>query len=152
MILMRLLEIFQDFTPVTKGAGQFGKYEQTFKIVPKKTRPTLALEDLQNYVQQLQQRFPNRNFYLRHTHVAGKEYYVITRKCYALGQDGKQHRVWDRVPIYVDLTEQKFYIAQSYLKTRPKLVNFIVMRTLGALGISQSRYARREYQEATSHV
>jgi hypothetical protein len=141
---MILLEIFKDIQITLKGSGQFGRYPQTFKIVPKKTRQTLTLEDLQEYVANLQQRYPNRNFYLRHTHVAGREYYVITRKCYALGQDGKNHRVWDRVPIYIDLAEQKFYISKHYAETRPKLANFIIMKTLGALGISQSRYAGRE--------
>jgi len=46
------------------------------------------------------------------------------------------------MPIFFDLEEQRFYVADIFLKKVPKLVNYIIMRTLGKLGISQSKYIR----------
>jgi len=52
----------------------------------------------------------------------------------------KRKRIKDRVPIYFDLEAQRFYVPHTYVETQPKLVNYICMVTLGALGVSQSRY------------
>ena len=137
---MKLLQIFKDFQIEIKGRSNI--YEAIFRVIPKENPKHLTLNDLKKYIQNLQKRYPNSNFYLRHTHVKGKEYYVITRKSYYIGKDGKKHRVRDRVPIYVDLKTQTFYVPASYVKNRRKLVNYICMVTLGSLGISQSKYVR----------
>jgi hypothetical protein len=79
------------------------------------------------YVNSLQQRYPNHNFYLRRW----RNYHIITRK-------GKY--VKGRVSIYIDLEKQAFYIPKSYLQKNPKLANYIIMVTLGALGVSQSKH------------
>ena len=57
-------------------------------------------------------------------------------------EDGKRVRVRDRIPIYVDLERQEFYVPQSYLRRRKKLANYIIMRTLGTLGVSRMRYIK----------
>lgn len=142
---MKLLEVFRDFEVVVRGGSQYGKYPAYFKVVPRENPRRLTVEDLRKYVEGLQKRYPNRNFYLRRTSVRGKEFYCITRKSYRVGEDGRRHRVRDRVPIYVDLEEQKFYVPRSYVERQPKLTNYIVMVTLGALGVSQSKYMGTAY-------
>jgi len=137
---MKLLQVFKDFQIEVKGLSN--RYDAIFRVLPKKNPKHLTLKDLERHIQNLQRRYPDRNFYLRHTHVRGKEFYVITRKCYYIGKDGKRHRAYDRVPIYIDLKNQTFYVPASYVKKRRKLVNYICMITLGSLGISQSKYVR----------
>mgnify|MGYP000011619538 CR=1 FL=1 len=46
----------------------------------------------------------------------------------------------DAVPIYFDLESQKIYVPKTYVERKPKLVNYILMRTLGALGVARTRY------------
>jgi len=136
---MKLLEVFKDFQIQIRGMSN--RYKATFKVVPKPNPKHVTLEDLQNYIKRLQEKYPERNFYLRKTRVKGKEYYVITRKCYYIGKDGKRHRAYDRVPIYVDLENQKFYVPKSYVEKSRRLTNYICMVTLGSLGVSQSKFA-----------
>jgi len=139
---MRLLEVFKDFKVTLRGKGQFGRYDQLFTVEPKTEPKHLTLEDLQNYVKNLQERYPNHQFYLRRTTHKGKTYYVITRKSYRKLPNGKKKRVRDRIPIYIDLENQKFYIPQTYVKRKPRLTNYIIFRTLGALGISTVKYEK----------
>ena len=137
-----MLEVFKDFEVVVRGKCNYGRYEAEFVIEPKTNPKTVTLKDLESYVERLRQRYPDKNFYLRRTHVKGRLFYVITRKSYVTLPNGKRKRVRDRVPIYVDLESQRFYVPASYVKKQRRLVNYIVMRTLGALGVSTSRYLR----------
>jgi len=52
--------------------------------------------------------------------------------------EGKKKR--DYITILFDLENQKIFIPHSFLKRRRKLMFYLLMRTLGALGISQSKY------------
>jgi len=136
---MKLLEVFKDFQVIVNGKGRFGAYDQTFRVEPKENHEPLTIDRLREYVRKMRERYPEREFKLATRTVNGKKYYIITRKSYKK-ENGKIHRVWDRVPIYFDLEEQKAYVPEFYVRTRPKLVNYICMVTLGALGLSQSRY------------
>lgn len=137
---MRLVEIFTEYVPVVNGKGQMGRYDQKFIIEKKPNPKILTVEDLENYVRNLQRRYPRNQFYLRKTKYMDKTFYVITRKSYIKTEDGRRKWVKERIPIYFDLENQKFYVPESYLKRMPKLANYIIMVTLGALGISQSKY------------
>jgi hypothetical protein len=139
---MELLEVFKDFQIIVEGKGFFCRYTQTFKVEPKEDHDQLTIDKLKDYVRDMQKRYPEKEFKLATRTVNGKKYYIITRKSYEKDDNGKIHRVWKRVPIYFDLEEQKAYVPKYYVRTRPKLVNYICMVTLGALGLSQSKYVR----------
>jgi len=137
---MQLLEVFKDFKVIIEGASQHGRYRALFEVIPKNNQSPITVEALSKYVERLQQKHPDRNFYLRHTRVGGREFYVITRKCYVTLPDGTRKRVYDRVPIYFDLQNQKIYVPKSYVEKQKKLVNYIIFRTLGGLGVSRVIY------------
>jgi len=124
---MQLVELFEEYTPTVRGKAQNSRYLAIYKIVKKANPKIVTEQDLEEYVTSLQQRYPNHNFYLRRY----RNLYVITRR-------GKW--IKDRVSIYVDLEKQAFYVPKSYIEKNPKLANYIIMVTLGALGVSQSKH------------
>jgi len=48
----------------------------------------------------------------------------------------------DAIPIYFDLQNQRIYVPKTYMDKKPKLANYILMRTLGALGLTKTRYKK----------
>jgi len=130
---MRLLEVFKDFEVTVRGWSNKPQYTTRYRIVPREDFDPLTLEDLEDYIESLQKRFPDRGFYLRKY----KNFRVITQK-------GSYHKK-DAVPIYVDLKEQRFYVPSSYLRRNRCLVNYICMVTLGSLGITKREYMGRVY-------
>ena len=124
---MQLVELFKDYTPIVRGKALNSRYEAVYRIERKANPKTVTEEDLIKYVNSLQQRYPNHNFYLRRW----RNYHIITRK-------GKY--VKDRVSIYIDLEKQAFYVPKHCIEKNPKLANYIIMVTLGALGVSQSKH------------
>jgi hypothetical protein len=124
---VQLIELFKEYIPTVRGKALNSRYEAVYRVEKKPNPKTVTEDDLVKYVNSLQQRYPNHNFYLRRW----RNYHIITRK-------GKY--VKDRVSIYIDLQKQTFYIPKSYLEKNPKLANYIIMVTLGALGVSQSKY------------
>jgi len=180
--MVTLKEVFRDFEVIVKGRGHKGKYEQLFKVEPKRDPNTITLDDLRAYVESLKQKYPNRGFKLRkyrnlhvidqdicpQEHYQEKEHIVramgfektrlertqlinameryITLKVIENLKERlkelRKNRKKDRIPLYFDLSKQKVYVPKSYvLKNRP-LVNYICMRTLGTLGMAQSKYQR----------
>ncbi|MEM2529109.1 MAG: hypothetical protein QXG40_06900 [Ignisphaera sp.] len=135
---MKLMEVFKDFEVRLRGKSFHSKYDAEYIVEPKPNPKTVTIEDLQKYIEGLQRRYPDKNFYLGRR----GELYVITRKKRMKMADGTIKYVTDRVPIYVDLKEQKFYVPQYYVKRRYKLTCYIIMRTLGTLGVSRVRYAK----------
>ena len=140
--VVRLLEIFRDFKIYIRGSSNRGYYTALYEVVRREDARVVTVEDLREYIRKLQERYPDRNFMLKKVKVKGKEYYVITRKSYYIDSEGRKRIVYDRVPIYFDLENQKFYVPKSYLKIKPKLVKYIVMRVLGALGVARVKYVK----------
>jgi len=126
---LQLVEIFEEYTPVIKGGSQYGRYQANY-IIAKKKNPKIITESvLQEYLEKLKLKYGSEHFYIRKVIWKNKVLFVLDK----LGNG--------RVPIYFDITNQKFYIDKKYLETQPKLTNYIIMVTLGSLGISQSKYA-----------
>jgi len=123
---MKLLQVFKDFKIIVKGKGFHGRCPQTFEVIPKTEPKQITKEDLENYVQDLAKRYPKKGFKLKKE---GK-YHIITQEA------------TPKIPIYIDLENQTFYVPESYVKNKPKLVNYICMRTLGTLGITTTKYIR----------
>lgn len=140
----RLVEIFTEHKPIVKGKSQRGRYEALYEVIPKPPsfRRRVTLQSVKEYVENLQQRYPEKEFKLYRVKIEGKEYVVITRKAHWKDYLGRRHEVTDRASIYVDLEEQRFYVPFSLLKRRRKMVNYAILRTLGALGVSTVRYLR----------
>jgi len=132
---IRLLEPFKDFDLILRGRGYHSKYQQLFKAVLKPSRPAITLQDLQQYVEELQARYPARGFTLKHKVVDGCEYWVLTQE----GVRGKK----DAISIYFDLANQKIMIPAFYWRNRRKLARFILHRVMGRFGWIETKYVRQ---------
>lgn len=132
---LKLLEPFKDFEIELKGRGFHSRYEQLFRAVPRPSRPTITLQDLQQYVEELQRRYPERCFMLRHEVVDGREYWVLTQQ----GVGKKK----DAISIYFDLASQKIMIPAFYWRNRRKLARFILHRIMGRFGWIETKYVKQ---------
>ena len=130
---MQLVEIFEEHTPIVKGGSQYGRYAADFIIEKRTDPPKLTETDLSTYVEKLKHKYPNEGFYLRKTTWKGRTLHIIAKR--------KKRHVQGRIPLYFDLKNQKFYVDKRDLQKNEKLANYIIMVTLGSLGISQSKYA-----------
>lgn len=138
----KLVKLFDEYKNIyVRGKSARGRYDAVF-TVHKKTNAYVSLEDLREYVKNLQQKYPEQGFELKIATVGKKKFYVITKRSYKL-VDGKVEIVRDRVPIYIDLENQEFYVPKSYLEHRKKLSHYIIMRTLGTLGVAHVKYRSR---------
>jgi len=138
----KLVEIFKEHKPIIRGKSNRGKYTALYEVIPKPPafRPKVTMQNVKEYVENLKQRYPEKDFRYYKVKIEGKDFMVITRKAHWTDSQGRRHEVTDRASIYVDLKEQRFYVPYSTLRRRKKLVNYIIMRTLGALGVSTVRY------------
>jgi len=134
---MKLLEVFKDFQVKVRGRGQFGRYNQLFIVEPKDKWEPITKEALEGYVENLNKRYPNEGFRLRKY-----KQYVVLDKPSRRWKGGRLVKVKDRVPIYFDLKNQKFYVPKWYVEKRTRLTNFIIMVTLGALGVTRVKYLK----------
>jgi len=139
---MRLLNVFRDIHVLIRGKSQMGRYDATYELVRREDAKRVTLEDLERYVENLKQRFPERGFKLRKVKYKGRIYWVIDQDRYIRVGRRKKKVKKDRVPIYFDLDAQEVYIPAYYWKTNQRLAGYILMRTLGALGISTVKYVR----------
>lgn len=137
---MRLLQVFKDFEVRLVGKSCRSRYDAEYKLEPKPNPKKVTLDDVKAYVEDLQKRYPEKNFYLGFKTINGKTYCIITRKKRIRTREGLVKYVSDRIPIYIDLEEQKFYVPQRYVKKQYKLTCYILMRTLGKLGVARVKY------------
>jgi len=128
-----LIEIFKDHTPTVKGKSNRGQYEAEYIVTKRSDAKRVELQDLIDYVARLNEKYPEEFFYIK---AMRRVQDFGDKKLYMLTKENEEKRV----PIIFDLEEQRFYIRRQDLETNPQLANYIIMRTLGALGVSQSRY------------
>jgi len=139
---MRLIRIFDDYNDITiLGKSNHSRYDALYRVV-RKPDARVTLEELQQYVRSLQQRYPDKNFMLKEVKMDGRRFYVITKKSYMRTPDGRKKIIKDRIPIYIDVENQEFYIPESYVRYSRKLANYVIMRVLGALGVAKVKYVR----------
>jgi hypothetical protein len=129
---LELVEVFKDFEieVLSRLSVNYssGSYTRLYKILPKKDNKIITLEDLKKVVKRLSEKYPSESFSL----IKKKNYYVITKKA--------ENPKFKNVPIYFDLKNQKIYVEKEHVEKERKLTNYILMRTLGALGIIQNKY------------
>lgn len=139
---MRLLEVFKEFDILLRGKSNFGRYEGTYLLVKKSNPKRVTEQDLAQYVARLQQKFPERNFQLKTRKYRGKVYYIVDQDIWVRQRRRRKKRKKDRVPIFFDVEEQKVYVPKSFVDRNKRLVGYILMRTLGSLGISTVKWVR----------
>lgn len=138
---LNLVEIFKEhrvfitveYQSVGKGGKVYGYRRNLWEVLPKKKPSIVTLESLQNYVAKLNEAHPQDGFYLEERKIGRRKFIVLT----------KRNPTPERpsVPIYFDLENQRFYIERESLNNL-KLTNYIIMVTLGSLGVSQSKYVK----------
>lgn len=133
---INLLEIFKDIRIEFEGSSGFGRYRALYRLERRANHTPVTERDLALYVANLRKRYPDKRFKLSVVYVNGRMYHVITKD--RKDQSGRVQR--DRIPIYVDLEEQKFYVPKSYYTKMPRLASYIIHRTLGSLGVARQIY------------
>ena len=81
--------------------------------------------------------------YLQHLKSLPLEYFL--KHLYVINQDGNPDiKAWHkgRVPIYFDLQARKVYVEAEIAEKEPRLVSYILMRTLGALGLTTVKHEK----------
>ena len=142
VINMKLLEVFKDFDVLIRGKSNFGRYDGMYLLVKKGTEKKITVEDLKKYIQRLQQKYPERGFQLKIRKYKGKVYHIVDQDIYVRQRGRKKKRKKDRVPIFFDLEEQRVFVPKSFWEHNKRLVGYLLMRTLGALGISTVKWVR----------
>jgi len=127
---IRLVEVFKDWTPqvVSKVKGNVYRY-MLYKIRGhKKVTP----RKLKKYVEYLKKKNPSEPFALKRVVIGKKPLFVITK-------DGVG--TLPCVEIFIDTKRQRFYVKKEDVENNERLTSYVVMRCLGSLQVSQSRYA-----------
>jgi hypothetical protein len=137
---VELLEVFGDYTIEVEYREKSGKYRILYEIVPKKQPTKITEEALKSYVERLASKYPEEGFTLTKVRLGKTTYYVMTK----VGERAK----FSNVPIYFDIENQKIFVPKECVDNNEKLTNYILMRTLGALGVTQSKYLGRERIES----
>jgi len=70
---LKLIEIFKEYNPTITGGSQHSKYRAEYAIIKRKDPKKVTLEDLEAYIEKLQQRYPNHAFYLMKVSVVDEE-------------------------------------------------------------------------------
>ena len=137
-----LLEVWKDFKPYVYGGSRHGLYKALFEIVPVQPKTPVTLEMLEDYVHELAVRYPERQFYGDIITIEGRKYFVMGQA--TTKKDGS--RVKDRLNIYFLLNDryevESVFIPKSSLERQRRLTNYLLMRTLGKLGMCRSKYVR----------
>jgi hypothetical protein len=133
---LRLIQVFKEHKPIITGGSQHGRYKADFQLV--RTRNKIELEKIKEYVRQLNQKFPNERFYVRKIKYKNTTLYVLAKpKKNDRPENGRK-----RIPIYFDIKNQKVYVEEKDIQNYPRLVNYLLMRALGSIGVAKVKYLR----------
>jgi len=123
--------------------------ERTSIILLKEDRKPLELSDLEAYIERLNNKRPNKKFILEEVEVNEKKLLRV-RKIYDDFQVPE-------IRLYFDLENQRVYIEKEQWEKERKLCLFVIVKVLGALGIttvkhvpSRLRKLRRELEDRLS--
>jgi|YelNatPaOPRAMG01_1025707.scaffolds.fasta_scaffold54380_3 hypothetical protein len=145
---MKLVDVFRVLLPFEiqdKARSRDGKkeYIRTHLVVENLDRQKITKEDLEQFFVRFKERIKKKYgdeiaelFYLKERKYMGRIYLVFSRKNVKIADP----RLRKRISLYFDLEKQRVYIPASYIKKAPRLVNFILLRTLGELGLVKKEY------------
>jgi hypothetical protein len=126
---MNLLEIGKDFEIIRRGtAGRDGHGQlkpATFKITIKRSAIRVKLALLKKKIKELQERYPDKNYYIKRIRYAGKVYWRF----------GRKEEKMKGIPLYYSTRNKKLYIPSGYVKRKYKLVCAVICYRLRDLGI-----------------
>ena len=140
-----MFRVLLPFEIQDKARSRDGKreYVRTHLVVENLDRPQITREDLERFFAGFKERMRKKYgdeiaelFYLKERKYMGRIYLVFSRKNVKLSDP----RLRKRISLYFDLEKQRVYIPASYIKKAPRLVNFILLRTLGELGLVKKEY------------
>jgi len=77
---LRLLKIFEDVKPTYQSITANDSYVQEFEIVRKPNPEPITIEKLEQYVSNLNNRFPDREFFLKEVEIDGRKLYLLSQK------------------------------------------------------------------------
>jgi len=77
---VHLLKIFEDIKPRYRARTARGSYLQEFEVVKRPNPEPITLEKLAEYVESLNRRFPDREFYLDEKVIDGKRFIILSQK------------------------------------------------------------------------
>jgi len=80
MARVKLLKIFEDVKPRYTARTSGNSYIQEFEVVKRSSPEPITLERLAEYVEGLNQRYPDREFYLDEREVDGKRFIVLSQR------------------------------------------------------------------------
>jgi len=129
-----LVEIFKDFDVevISTTRKQYKRKEGykeravRFYIVKRADAKKVTLDDLKKYAEELRSKYPEEQFVVEQE----GNFYVLTKK------SGKK----PTIPIYFDLENQRFFVRKDDVLNNRSLTNYLIMVTLGALGVSTNKY------------
>jgi hypothetical protein len=145
---MKLVDVFRVLIPFeirdkTRSRNGKKEYERTHLVVENPDKPQITRESLEQFFVGFKERIRKKYgdeiaelFYLKERKYMGRIYLVFSRKNVKLSDP----RLRKRISLYFDLEKQRVYIPASYVKKAPRLVNFILLRTLGELGLVKKEY------------
>lgn len=147
-----------------KGKGYHSRYDAVFTLEAKRDAKFPSLDDLKRYVDELAKRYPERGFTLTTITLApgrinpvrrvwnflvnlvlrvflrrkpkpkaeAKTLYVVTQR------DAIQKK--DAITLAFDLDKRAVYIHRADMEKPKALVNYLIFRSLGSLGLVKSKY------------
>jgi len=145
---MKLVDVFRVLLPFEiqdKARSRNGKkeYVRTHLVVENLDRPKITREGLEQFFAGFKERIRKKYgdeiaelFYLKEKKYKGRIYFVFSRRNVKIADP----RLRKRISLYFDLEKQRVYIPASYIKKAPRLVNFVLLRTLGELGLVKKEY------------
>jgi hypothetical protein len=131
---LNLVEVFTEHVPIIKGGSQYGRYDAEYELA--RTDGRLELDKLREYVKHLNEKYPDQKFYVKKQGYRRKTLYVLAKPKKVAEMDESKKRI----PIYFNIEGQKIYVKREDLQQQTKLVNYVLMRVLGALGLAKVQY------------
>jgi len=116
-----LLKIFEDIKPRYRAKSARGAYLQEFEVVKRNNPEPITLEKLAEYVENLNKRFPDREFYLDEKVIDGKRFIVLSQK-------SKPEKAIESLEKEINKTRKKRERALSEIKRLEKEIEAIKSR------------------------
>lgn len=129
---------------IIKIRGYTGKpeYKVVKTIVLEQKRISITRKALKKWIKDLQQRYPDKAYYLSREKVSywlidakfnPCHFYPHTAMFWILGRKSEKGK---DVPIYYSMTDGAFYVPSSYIRKKRRLVSSILSYRLRDLGVS----------------
>jgi len=76
---MELLEVFKDLDVLVESGSHYKRYRCLKRVVPLENPKKIGVEDLKEYAKRLNERYPDRHFYVRAKKFGDRSLYVLSQ-------------------------------------------------------------------------